>query len=236
MILYIVETKKTMQLLHTAKHTKVYRTCDGGVLKVISPNGITAAPPEIPKDARHIIQYTSIQWINESLLLKMDYYPKDFFKVIVDSDYTLDQAMGWFKQICIGLKSLHDCKEAHWDLKPENILVSEKGDLYLADYGISLGTMMYNPVEKNLKWEYDPLKADIWSLGICLFLILKKRFPFNPVKHDPAFKKFKKDPRLYINHFLHGYGQHIVELVTSMLAIKENARPSIDSIIKKIEK
>lgn len=40
-------------------------------------------------------------------------------------------------QIISGLVYLHSCKIMYRDLKPENILLDEKGNICLADFGIS---------------------------------------------------------------------------------------------------
>lgn len=96
------------------------------------------------------------------------------------------------KQICSVLYYLHQSKYIYYDLKPENVLVSFKDgkpqirliDLGLAEYSPSgsnyeiKGTAYYIAPEL-LKKENHNHSVDFYSLGIILYRILYKRFPFD---------------------------------------------------------
>lgn len=115
----------------------------------------------------------------------------------------------YFKQIVNGLLHLHLKGIAHRDLKLGNILltVNDKCEeiVKLADFGLSrqahskeaglvrfskpAGTLAYmspqilicyiNNHQKTLQNSYDPFKADIWALGVCLYLLLSRVHPFD---------------------------------------------------------
>ena len=89
---------------------------------------------------------------------------------------------------------IHSNNIVHRDLKLENILLVNKDnpyDLKIIDFGISgilsnvggeiihAGTMMYSPPEVVSKTDLtsNP-KIDSWSLGIILFVLLTKEYPF----------------------------------------------------------
>lgn len=96
------------------------------------------------------------------------------------------------RQICSVLYYLHQSKYIYYDLKPENILVSLKGkipqikliDLGLAEYSPSpsdyeiKGTAYYIAPEL-LKKEKHNHSVDFYSLGIILYQIIYRRFPFD---------------------------------------------------------
>lgn len=106
----------------------------------------------------------------------------------------VDTIQDLFRQLCFGLHSAHDHGVAHRDLKLENILMSK--DLLtvkIADFGLATaapseadpwscetacGSLAYAAPEITTR-SYDPFKADVWSLGVCLVCLLYSRHPFD---------------------------------------------------------
>jgi serine/threonine protein kinase len=105
------------------------------------------------------------------------------------------------KQICAVLYYLHQSKFIYYDLKPENILVSFKSknpqmkliDLGLAEYSPSpsdyeiKGTAYYIAPEL-LKKEKHNHSVDFYSLGMILYQIIYKRFPFDAKSELEIYK------------------------------------------------
>ena len=92
------------------------------------------------------------------------------------------------------VKILHSKSFVHKDIKPENILIGNDFSLKLIDFGFSQeidernnnliysmeGTERYCPPEtkKGYYKGYDGIKSDIFSLGVLLFVLTGKIFPF----------------------------------------------------------
>jgi len=75
----------------------------------------------------------------------------------------------------------------HRDIKPENIMLAKSGAIRLIDFGLSktadkkklstvAGTPYYMAPEV-LDGDYGP-KADIWSLGVLLYVLVSGYLPF----------------------------------------------------------
>ncbi|POM72786.1 Protein Kinase, partial [Phytophthora palmivora] len=82
-----------------------------------------------------------------------------------------------------GLRFLHDtCNLAHRDVSLENVFVTRDGVYKLGDFGLStradtrasgcVGKTQYVAPEVVAEVSYDPVTADVWSLGILLFMLL----------------------------------------------------------------
>lgn len=96
-----------------------------------------------------------------------------------------------FKNIMLGIKDLHDNNVIHHDIKLENILSDNENNIKIIDYGFArvsyatfrkygvatYGTPIYYAPEIFKKQPYNN-KIDIWSAGICLFLLLSGDYPF----------------------------------------------------------
>ena len=92
------------------------------------------------------------------------------------------------------LKIMFSNKIAHRDLKPSNILLKKIDDnnfiFKLCDYGNAKnvnnniqssfkGTAIFKAPEiLNNNKNYDPIKADLWCIGIIIYFMLKGEYPF----------------------------------------------------------
>lgn len=89
---------------------------------------------------------------------------------------------------------------AHRDLKPTNIMLTEDMRIKLADFGLSntyklgsklmtsCGSPCYAAPEVIEARAYEPLLADIWSLGIILYLMLSGFLPFQHKSTHTLYK------------------------------------------------
>eukprot|EP00891_Asterochloris_glomerata_P003766 jgi/Astpho2/3766/fgenesh1_pg.00060_%23_64_t len=116
-------------------------------------------------------------------------------------NHRLPEVLGrWiFQQLIIGLDYCHTRGVANRDLKLENLLVVKReGEgarplLKICDFGFSkdvarsgtaktgkVGTPVYMAPEVVLgSSKYDGKKADIWSCGVILYVMLTGQYPFN---------------------------------------------------------
>ncbi|WCJ27215.1 CBL-interacting protein kinase 20 [Euphorbia peplus] len=108
-----------------------------------------------------------------------------------------DIARKYFQQCIDAVDFCHSRGVYHRDIKPENLLVDENGDLKISDFGLSAlcksrkqdgllhttcGTPAYVAPEIIMKKGYDGSKADIWSSGVVLYVLLAGFLPFS----DPS--------------------------------------------------
>eukprot|EP00252_Welwitschia_mirabilis_P016457 TRINITY_DN362_c0_g1_i2.p1 TRINITY_DN362_c0_g1~~TRINITY_DN362_c0_g1_i2.p1 ORF type:complete len:438 (+),score=26.88 TRINITY_DN362_c0_g1_i2:446-1759(+) len=104
-----------------------------------------------------------------------------------------EDARKYFQQLISAVDFCHSRGVYHRDLKPENLLLDEDGNLKISDFGLSAlqehlhkdgllhttcGTPAYVAPEVITKKGYDGAKADIWSCGVILFVLMAGYLPF----------------------------------------------------------
>jgi serine/threonine protein kinase len=143
-----------------------------------------------------------------------------------------------FHQIHEGVKFIHSKNVIHRDLKPNNILFldKEKTHVVIIDFGISgiangrsreiikAGTIKYIPPEMTSGDHFQSSsKIDIWALGVILYLMNFKIFPFdgndNDVMEKIAFEPLKFPYGIKIK-------KSLIKLINGMM--EKNANRRID--------
>ncbi|OQS07472.1 kinase [Thraustotheca clavata] len=155
-------------------------------------------------------------------------------------------AQEYFAQIAHALLFIHDHGFAHGDLSLENIFLDAQMRCKVGDFGLAvpLNTLKYTGVGKFFymapeifqRGGYHPGKADIWALGIVLFVMLTG---------SPLFQKAHKSDAVFAYYQLHGLQEIVskweitsyfsslaLDLLSKMLIITPEHRISINSILQ----
>ena len=135
-----------------------------------------------------------------------------FDKIVRDGKLAEDQALFYLGQLVEGVSYCHKLGVCHRDLKPENLLLDESGNLKISDFGLSslyvgdangdgasrteilhttCGTPNYVAPEVLADKGYDGKKADVWSIGVILYVLIAGFLPFDESSIVALFGKIQ---------------------------------------------
>ena len=148
-------------------------------------------------DHPNIIKFYEMLSDEALIYIVMEYCSQGNLSDLVARSHALGEvnARPIVTQICLALSHVHALGIAHRDLKLENILVANDGVVKLADFGfckeLSQGQLMHtqcgSPIyaapEIICNKEYDGRKADMWSLGVCVYTLVLGCLPWRDTKN-----------------------------------------------------
>jgi len=100
------------------------------------------------------------------------------------------EACRFFQQLVAGVEYISKLNVVHRDLKPENLLLDHKMNIKIVDFGLSntyrpgellktaCGSPCYAAPEMIAGKKYEGPKADLWSCGVILYILLSGKPPF----------------------------------------------------------
>ncbi|XP_020689729.2 CBL-interacting protein kinase 18-like [Dendrobium catenatum] len=131
----------------------------------------------------------------------------ELFNKIAKGRLEKDVARKYFQQLISAVEFCHSRGVYHRDLKSENPLLDEAGNLKLSDFGLSslveskrqdgllhttCGTPPYISPEVIGRKGYGGAKADIWSCGVILYVLLAAYLPFHDTNLMEMYRKIEK--------------------------------------------
>lgn len=156
----------------------------------------------------NIVELKEVMATKTKIFVVMEYVRGgELFAKVARGKLKEDLARKYFQQLISAIDFCHSRGVSHRDLKPENLLLDENGDLKISDFGLSAlpeqlrndgllhtqcGTPAYVAPEVLRKRGYDGSKADIWSCGVILYVLLAGFLPFQEENIMKMYRKIFK--------------------------------------------
>lgn len=181
--------KNEISSLQQIQHHNVVKLYDGGEGVLSKESG-----------KKEMVQYLVIELVKYGEIFDYIFFPQKGFGENIGRYL--------FAQLLNGLEACHKSGIVHRDMKTENIMLSENWEIKIADFGFatkadgkkgngllytSLGTASYASPEILSKKPYLGVQADIFSLGVCLFVLVTGKMPFkHALIDDPYYREIVK--------------------------------------------
>ncbi|KAJ8898848.1 hypothetical protein K2173_008157 [Erythroxylum novogranatense] len=218
--------------------------------KVIKVGMIEQIKREI--SVMRLIRHTNVVELYEVMATKTKIYfvmeyvrGGELFNKVAKGKLKEDDVRKYFQQLMSAVDYCHSRGVCHRDLKPENLLLDENGNLKVSDFGLSAlveskrqdgllhttcGTPAYVAPEVINRKGYDGAKADIWSCGVILFVLLAGYLPFYDSNLMEMYRKIGKGEFKIPNWFAPEVRKLLLKILDpnpstriSMLKIMENS-------------
>ena len=190
------------------------------------------------------IKYHLFEYNDKEDLFNYIFYPK--------TPFTEPIARSLFKDILQCVKECHSRNVVHLDLKLENIMFNKHYEVKLCDFGFAqeinndnklietfVGTESYSAPEIIMRQPFNGYKADVFSLGVILFIMLTGKRPFrNARKFDGYYQYIRKgNLELFWKNIKKSndglmLSEEAVDLISKMICYDSNERISIDEILE----
>ena len=191
--------------------------------------------------------YESEHWI----FIVMEYIRGGdlFDRIIERGRYTEANARSVMLQILDAVNYLHSKDICHRDLKPENILLMSKEsdcEIKITDFGLAkrtnqeglktfCGTPQYFAPEvlkrrgNSVSGYRYGMKADMWSLGVVLYILLSGQFPF---EEESLFDQIEHAQYSFTGPEWMGVSKEAMHFIRSLMTLRPDQRLSTKDALK----
>jgi len=154
---------------------------------------------------------------------------------------TLIEKLSIIEQVCSALGHAHEKNIIHRDIKPANVIVQADGVAKIIDFGIAkilstdgsagltqtsqiIGSLHYIAPER-FKGETVDGRADIFSAGVMLYLLLTGHLPFSGGEETASYK-IVHESHTSLGTYLHDYPPALDGILEQAMAKNPNLRYS----------
>ncbi|KAH9421938.1 testis-specific serine/threonine-protein kinase 3-like [Dermatophagoides pteronyssinus] len=204
-------------------------------------------------DCRHpnVVQIYDIIRSNNRLFIFMEYCSNGTLTMFLKRFGSCPETLAriWFRQLVDAILYIHyDLKIAHRDIKFDNILLDDKFNCKLTDFGFAkelvldenskqieltatiCGTEPFMCPQLIQRKPYNPMKSDIWAMGVLLFGLLNGKLPFTWTDSSLMIKEQTRYPNFIRSASKNNISEEANDLIIKILDPDEKTRITIREI------
>ncbi|KAG8197773.1 hypothetical protein JTE90_006814 [Oedothorax gibbosus] len=200
---------------------------------------------------RHIVQVDRIIQIQSRIYVFMELAENGSVIDYVQKYGAASEEMGrmWCKRMCQALRYCHSKGVAHRDLKCDNLLLGKNLELKVGDFGFCClsvnprsgdrtysdtycGSSSYVAPEVIEGQPYDPIPADVWSAGVCMYVILNNSMPFDDTNIVQMHECQVTRNWRFSDKVAKKLSNSAKNIITHMLEPDPTRRPTMDQVLR----
>ena len=193
-------------------------------------------------------KYLVLEYASKGNLFNYIYYPERSFGEVYGKFI--------FYQLLRGVMAIHNSGFVHRDLKIENVMFDCNYNIKIADFGFAtrkegkqglgkltsrLGTLKYCAPEILKNRPYVGTLVDVYSLGVCLFVLVFGRFPFGKAAKDDVgyklimqkkFEVFWENVKKKNWNGCCSVSEELMDLFNQMVYFDSSYRPTVENVVE----
>ena len=193
-------------------------------------------------------KYLVLEYASKGNLFNYIYYPERSFGEVYGKFI--------FYQLLHGVMAIHNSGFVHRDLKIENVMFDCNYNIKIADFGFAtrkegkqglgkltsrLGTLKYCAPEILKNRPYVGTLVDVYSLGVCLFVLVFGRFPFGKAAKDDVgyklimekkFEVFWENVKKKNGNGGSSVSEELMDLFNQMVYFDSSYRPTVENVVE----
>ena len=143
------------------------------------------------QSSSYIVKLYDVKDVGDDIVAIMEFcHNGELFSLLHASGaaFTLSHAKSYFVQLLLAVSAVHSLDVVHRDISLENILLTASNALRICDFGLArevrrgekleersaVGKIRYMSPEVFSCIGYDGFASDLWSCGVCLFVMVMK--------------------------------------------------------------
>lgn len=159
--------------------------------------------------------------------------------------YTEKDAKELCQRFIQTIRDIHKLRFSHRDLKLENLLLQDTSDdtqVMVADFGFAkripkggfqtrCGTPAFVAPEVVIGSRYNQ-SADMWSVGVCLFLLLGGYPPFQDSDQYGLFRKIRAADYVFHNMYWEHVSVEVKQVIANLLVVNPTTRMTAEEALE----
>ena len=183
----------------------------------------------------HIIKLLDYKLNKKRAILYVECHSQTLLDVILQG-VDIPQIKKMLAQLAVALQSIHDLGYVHRNISGENVLIDSHNDVVISNFSSAMSYRASNQERYSFpdvprQISPDGPEFDIWSLGVCLLMLVTSSFPFGNIPSEIDIFLHTEEIQSSLRLLLQDLDPLLQDLLLGMLEIDPQKRIKLSGIL-----